>query len=82
MTMRVPNLKRSLRVAVALLGASAALGACTHTDQDKPTSSIPLDYRQRHPIVVQEANHATEVFVGHRPRRPHRCTAFGYRRPR
>ena len=64
MTMRVPNLKRSLRVAVALLGASAALGACTHTDQDKPTSSIPLDYRQRHPIVVQEANRTTEVFVG------------------
>lgn len=64
MTMRVPNLTRSLRIAAALLGASAALGACTHTDQDTPTSSIPVDYRQRHPIVVQEANRATEVFVG------------------
>lgn len=64
MTMRVPNLKRSLRIAAALLGASAALGACTHTDQDTPTSSIPNDYRQRHPIVVQEANRTTEVFVG------------------
>jgi pilus assembly protein CpaD len=64
MTMRVPNLKRSLRVAVALLGASAALGACTHTDQDTVTGSIPIDYRARHPIVIQEANRTTEVFVG------------------
>lgn len=65
MTMRVPNLKRSLRVAAALLGASAALGACTHTNQDTVTGSIPTDYRERHPIVIQEANRATEVFVGH-----------------
>lgn len=65
MTMRVPNLKRSLRVAAALLGASAALGACTHTTQDTVTGSVPNDYRQRHPIVIQEANRATEVFVGH-----------------
>lgn len=64
MTKRVPNLKRGLRIAVALLGASAALGACTHTDQETVTSSIPNDYRLRHPIVVQEANRATEVFVG------------------
>lgn len=65
MTMRVPNLTRSLRVAAALLGASAALGACTHTSQDTVTGSIPVDYRERHPIVIQEANRATEVFVGH-----------------
>lgn len=65
MTMRVPNLKRSLRVAAALLGASAALGACTHTNQDTVTGSIPTDYRERHPIAIQEANRTTEVFVGH-----------------
>lgn len=64
MTTRVPTLKRSLRIAVALLGASAALGACTHTDQETVTGSIPNDYRLRHPIVVQEANRTTEVFVG------------------
>ena len=64
MITRVPNLKRSLRIAAALLGASAALGACTHTDQDTVTGSIPNDYRQRHPIVVQDANRTTEVFVG------------------
>jgi len=64
MTTRRPNLKRTLRIAAALLGASAALGACTHTDQDTVTGSIPNDYRLRHPIVVQEANRTTEVFVG------------------
>jgi pilus assembly protein CpaD len=61
----VPNLTRSLRLAAALLGASAALGACTHTDQQSDiTTAIPTDYRQRHPIVIQEANRSTEVFVG------------------
>lgn len=64
MTTPVPNLTRSLRIAAALLGASAALGACTHTDQETVTGSVPRDYRQRHPIVIQEANRATEVFVG------------------
>jgi pilus assembly protein CpaD len=64
MTKRVPDLKHSLRIAVALLGASAALGACTHTNQDTVTGSVPNDYRLRHPIVIQEANRATEVFVG------------------
>lgn len=64
MTKRVPTLKRSLRVAAALIGASAALGACTHTNQDTVTGSVPNDYRQRHPIVIQEANRTTEVFVG------------------
>lgn len=64
MTRRVPNLKRSLRVAVALLGASAALGACKHTEPELVTGGIPNDYRLRHPIVIQEANRATEVFVG------------------
>ena len=64
MTMRVPNLTRKLRLAAALAGAAAALGACTHTSQDTVTSSVPTDYRLRHPIVVQEANRTTEVFVG------------------
>ncbi|MES2750508.1 MAG: CpaD family pilus assembly protein [Pseudomonadota bacterium] len=64
MIKRVPTLKRSLRVAAALIGASAALGGCTHTNQDTVTGSVPNDYRQRHPIVIQEANRTTEVFVG------------------
>jgi pilus assembly protein CpaD len=64
MTRRAPDLKRGLSLAAALLGASAVLGACTHTEQDVPTASIPTDYRLRHPIVIQEANRTTEVFVG------------------
>lgn len=64
MTRRAPHLKRGLRIAVALLGTSAVLGACTHTDRETVTSSIPNDYRQRHPIVIQEANRTTDVFVG------------------
>jgi len=47
-----------------LLLIAAALGACTHTSDDVTTASIPHDYRQRHPIVVQEADKSIEVFVG------------------
>ena len=65
MTKRVSNLvTRSL--AVALIGASAALGACTHTSREAEitTGSLSHDYRQRHPIVIQEASRSTEIFVG------------------
>lgn len=64
MIARVPNLKRSLHIAAALLAAGAALGGCKHTDQEIVTGSVPSDYRQRHPIVVQEASRTTEIFVG------------------
>jgi pilus assembly protein CpaD len=52
-------------VAAALLVATTALGACTHTDEDI-TASISNDYRLRHPIVIQEADHTMEVLVGSR----------------
>lgn len=63
---RSPTLvrKRAFRLAVALVGAAVALGACTHTDQ-AVTASIPDDYKQRHPIAIEEANHSIVVFVGH-----------------
>ena len=54
---------RAARMAGALIGASVALGACTHTD-DATTASIPEDYRARHPIAIQEANKSIVVFVG------------------
>jgi pilus assembly protein CpaD len=50
--------------ALPLLLLAAMLGACTHTSDEITTSSIPSDYRQRHPIVVQEADKSIEVFVG------------------
>jgi pilus assembly protein CpaD len=66
MTRRVPNLASRLHLAIALVGASAALGACTHTSQEAEiaTGSLPRDYRARHPIVIQEASRSTEIFVG------------------
>ena len=52
-------------MAGALVGLAVVLGACTHTGDEVTTASIPDDYRQRHPIVVQEANQSVVIFVGH-----------------
>jgi pilus assembly protein CpaD len=51
------------RSMLPLLLSAVMLGACTHTN-DEITASVPADYRQRHPIVVQEADRTVEVFVG------------------
>jgi len=66
MTNRTPvDRLRTLRLLGALAGLSAALGACTYTGAEVVTASVPNDYRQRHPIAVQEANSSIVVFVGH-----------------
>src|SRR3954470_23409231 len=57
------NPKRAFRTAGTLLGLCIALGACTHTDEVL-TASVPNDYRQRHPIAIEEANTSLVVFVG------------------
>jgi pilus assembly protein CpaD len=65
MTAKTPvDRNRVFRMAGALVGLAVVLGACTHTG-DEVTSSIPDDYRQRHPIVVQEADRSVVIFVGH-----------------
>src|SRR5580704_2097668 len=65
MTTRTPvEYRRALRIAGALLGLATALGACTHTDEVASTSSIPDDYRLRHPIAIQESNRSVVIFVG------------------
>ena len=56
--------KRALRLAGALIGLAVALGACKHTGDEVATASVPDDYRLRHPIAVQEADHSIIVFVG------------------
>jgi pilus assembly protein CpaD len=56
--------KRACRLAAALVGLAATLSACTHTGDVATTASIPDDYRKRHPIAVEEADHAIVVFVG------------------
>jgi pilus assembly protein CpaD len=57
------SLDRSLRLAGALVGVGVALGACTHTEP-AVTASIPDDYRQRHPIAIEEGHKSLVVFVG------------------
>jgi pilus assembly protein CpaD len=57
---------RRLRAVLLLVGLSISLGGClTHTrDKDGALASIPADYRERHPIVIEEANRSIEIFVG------------------
>jgi pilus assembly protein CpaD len=57
----VPHRRPRAGLAIACL--AVVLGACTHTDQ-QVTASIPNDYRQRHPIAIQEANRTVDIFVG------------------
>jgi len=58
---------RSIRMTAVMAGLAATLGACMHTgDQTTATAaaSYPDDYRQRHPIAIQEANRSVVIFVG------------------
>src|SRR4030081_606102 len=65
MTARIPvDRNRAYRIAGALVGLAVVLVACTHTDEVL-TASVPDDYRQRHPIAIQEADRSVVVFVGH-----------------
>jgi pilus assembly protein CpaD len=66
MTIKPPvDRNRVFRVAGALVGLAVVLGACTHTSDGVATASIPDDYRLRHPIAVEEADHSLVIFVGH-----------------
>ena len=63
---RSADRSRRLRSGAALLGLGLALGACTHTGTPvvDATASIPDDYRQRHPIAIQEADRTVNILVG------------------
>jgi pilus assembly protein CpaD len=66
MTTRIPvDRKRAIRNAGALVGLAMTLGACMHTDNAAAPLSYSDDYRQRHPIAIQEADRAIVIFVGH-----------------
>jgi pilus assembly protein CpaD len=56
--------RHSWRLLGALIGLSAALGACQQTTEIV-TATVPTDYRLRHPIAVQEGNRSIVIFVGH-----------------
>ena len=54
--------------ALLLLSATTAVGGCnvSSRDDDLTVSSIPTDYRLRHPIAVREADRKLELLVGTR----------------
>src|SRR4029079_6652131 len=37
---------------------------CNYTNAEVVTASVPDDYRQRHPIAIQEDNRSIVIFVG------------------
>src|ERR1700712_796237 len=55
--------RQSWSLLAALVGLSAALGACQQTTEIV-TATVPTDYRLRHPIAIQEGNRSIVVFVG------------------
>ena len=66
MTVKIPGDRiRAYRMAGALVGLAVALGACTHTEEVVKAVSYPDDYRQRHPIAIQETERSVVIFVGH-----------------
>jgi len=65
MTKRIPaDRRQTLRRLGALVGLSAALGACSSGGAEIVTASVPNDFRQRHPIAIQEADRSVVIFVG------------------
>lgn len=61
-TTRPQTRYRAAGLGAALVGIALALGGCQH---DEATASIPDDYKQRHPIAIEEQNRSIVVFVGH-----------------
>lgn len=65
MTIKLPlDRSRAFRLAGALVGLSVVLGACKHTGDVAVAEPFPHDYRQRHPIAIEEANRSVVIFVG------------------
>ena len=65
MTIKPPlDRSRAFRLAGALVGLAAMLGACRHTGDVAVAEPFPHDYRQRHPIAIEEANRSVVIFVG------------------
>ncbi len=44
-------------------GLAVAIAGCKTTARDV-TGSVPVDYRERHPIAIKEGKHALTLFVG------------------
>jgi len=50
--------------AVLIASVAAALAGCNRTIATDTSSSIPNDYRERHPIALKEGKKSLQVFVG------------------
>jgi pilus assembly protein CpaD len=58
-----------LKPASVLVVAASVLAGCnTQGIHQYATSSIPADYRQRHPIALTHANQTLDIFAGHSTR--------------
>ena len=64
MTKTTTDRRRNWRIALALTGLSVVLAACNTTGDVVTTQTVPTDYRQRHPIAVQEGKKSIVIFVG------------------
>jgi pilus assembly protein CpaD len=67
--MKVTSYRASRLVAVAGMLAVAALSGCAAPRDNLTTGGIPDDYRQRHPIVVTEAEQSVDLPVATTDRR-------------
>jgi pilus assembly protein CpaD len=66
-TEMTPMRSRSrLLAALLLTGVSLSLGGCLSHTRDKAgaMAAMPTDYRERHPIVIEEADRSIDIFVG------------------
>jgi pilus assembly protein CpaD len=59
---KLPNLARAL----AFVSLAALMAGCKTTSTEEVVSSVPNDYRLRHPIAVREKAQTLTVFVGNR----------------
>src|SRR3954463_8354237 len=69
MTKTITDRRRGVSAARALTAPSVMLGAC-NTTGEIVTQTVPTDYRQRHPIAVEEAKKSIVIFVGKARRGP------------
>jgi pilus assembly protein CpaD len=60
-----PHGSGPVRIGFAVaLGAALLLGGCKTAIFDDVTSSMPIDHRQRHPIVLKEGARTVDLFIG------------------
>ena len=54
---------QAVRHLAALALLTASLGACSNVDRTVATSAIPVDYHERHPILLANGVHSLDIFL-------------------